>query len=529
MISRVVVIAQPVYEHVYHEAAYDYLDELANDGYITLTDVVKPYTRSYIRGKLLSVDSMDLAAMTQRQVADYTFFCRAFHTGRQEGIDARLRYAEIAYHDSMVAFSFRPVMGLDYYSNENGTLLHRRNGAEAFMGIARHFGIYASLRDNYHSGILTNPEFVNQTPGALYKLHGEGGDFSEMRGGVAYENEWLTLAVVKDHITWGTNYHGANIFSAKAPSFAQIKLRLHPVSWFELNYFHAWLVSEVVDSLRSYNYTNAYGINTRYVYHPKYLAANMFTFKPWRGVNLSFGNSIVYSDIGIQPAFLIPVMFFKSVDHTLNGVNNYAGQNSQMFLDFSIRKIKHLHLYSTLFIDEISIKRMFDKEQHSNFISFKVGGRLSNYPVANLSFTAEYTRTNPLVYKHIVPTTTFESNRYNLGHHLMDNAEEFYAGCTFRPFSKGTRLRAHAWYSFSRKGDDYNNEGTFRWGLPFIEHERWRQTEAGISIQWEVFYNASFLISYRYAKTTGDDLSVLTPELFRGKTNTLLATARIGI
>ena len=78
----------------------------------------------------------------------------------------------------------------------------------------------------------------------------------------------------------------------------------------------------------------------REVYRPKYIAANMFTFTPWKRLNISVGNSIVYSDMNVHPAYLIPVLFYKSVDHTLNqGIDN---QNSQMFFDVSSRQIKHL-------------------------------------------------------------------------------------------------------------------------------------------------------------------------------------------
>ena len=50
--------------------------------------------------------------------------------------------------------------------------------------------------------------------------------------------------------------------------------------------------------------------------------------------------------------------------------------NSQMFFDISSRQIKHLHLYATWFIDEMSVSR-FTKDDEWNFFSYKAGFRLN--------------------------------------------------------------------------------------------------------------------------------------------------------
>ncbi len=165
-----------------------------------------------------------------------------------------------------------------------------------------------------------------------------------------------SVGLVKDKLQWGNNYNGANIFGGNNPSFVQLRLHLNPVKWFDFNYFHGWLNSMVVDSARSYWVTNSYGTDYREVYHKKFIAANMFTFTPLNYLNISAGNSIVYTDIDLYPAYLIPVFFYKSVDHSVNsGINN---MNSQMFFDISSRQIRHLHLYTSLFVDELSVKRI---------------------------------------------------------------------------------------------------------------------------------------------------------------------------
>ncbi len=166
-----------------------------------------------------------------------------------------------------------------------------------------------------------------------------------MTGGLTYSWKWGYLGFLKDSPVWGTNYAGANILSGRAPSFMQLRLYVKPVKWLEMTWIHGWLNSMVVDSTRSYWVSNAYGSDYREVYHQKYIAASMFTVTPFKGLNISAGNSVIWSDPRLTPYYLMPLFFYKSVDHGINsGIDN---SNSQMFIDISSRQIRHLHLYGT--------------------------------------------------------------------------------------------------------------------------------------------------------------------------------------
>ena len=168
----------------------------------------------------------------------------------------------------------------------------------------KHLGVYASLRDNHEKEMLSGQDYLTTRTAARYK---SGQDFSEMRGGLTWAWKWGSFGLVKDHYEWGNNYRYPNIFSSKPPSVTHLKLNLRPVKWFEFNYMHGWLASGVVDSARSYPYTNSYGTSTRIVYRQKYLSANMFTFKPLKKFHFSIGNSIIYSDMDPDPAYYDPV------------------------------------------------------------------------------------------------------------------------------------------------------------------------------------------------------------------------------
>jgi hypothetical protein len=244
----------------------------------------------------------------------------------------------------------------------------------------------------------------------------------------------------------------------------------------------------------------------------------MFTFTPFKNFKASIGNSVIYSDDGVKLQYLIPVMFYKSIDHTYNATDSEGrnvGQNSQMFFDISSRNIKKLHLYSTRFVDELSVSRFF-KDDESNFWSLKLGLQIANL-IPNTFITAEYTKSTPLTYKHNIPTTTFESNGYNLGHYLMDNSKELYFAINFKPL-KGLNIKID--YLNAKKGKDYDSQGDNRLGLPYMDTTEWENKSFSIQAKYPIINDAYFFAKYLNSNIQGD-LDAYTPEMFHGKQNTI--------
>ena len=402
-----------------------------------------------------------------------------------------------------------PILGGEIFNNSSGNATYWRNGIEA-RGYIQKWGFYASLRDNHENPLLGKPEYLTKREGGHIK---GSTDWSDMQGGVTYAWKWGNAGLVKDKLQWGSNYNGANIFAGNNPSFTQIKLQITPVKWFSFNYFHGWLNSQVVDSADSYWVTNSYGTDYREVYHKKFIAANMFTFTPFKNLNISAGNSIIYNDNAANPAYLIPIFFYKSVDHSqTSGIDN---MNSQMFFDISSRQIRKLHLYATLFIDELSVSRI-TMDDEWNFVSWKAGFRLTDLPVKNLSFTTEFTYTYPLTFQHYVPTLTFETASYNLGHYMKDNSREWYLALNYRPLRT---LDINLWFIDAIRGPDYTALGTDRVGNPPLASVEWQNTSFGIRASYQLINDL-----YTWASFAASDISgkkEWSPEYFYGKKNTI--------
>jgi len=532
--------SQPTYEHISNQGIYSFLDEMANEQIIELNTAIKPYTRTLILKKLQIINKKN-EQLNKRQRRELKFYLNDYllaeksdtnlhHTnsrldliGNNAHFATSLHPLGLTYKDSVFTFGLQPIWGIEYQTNNNDDFTRTWGGGRIYGQIGEHVGFYASLRDNHMSGILNIPGYFSHREGGVYKGNDiGGGDYSEMRGGIIYDWKWGTVALMKDHLTWGDSYNGSIINNGTYPSYGMIKLHLNPADWFQFDYFHGWLVSEVIDSLRSYTPESGF---ERPVQKPKYMAANMFTVIPTKGLNISFGNSIVYGDIDVQPAYLVPFMFFKSIDHTINA--NIENQNSQMFGNISLRLIRHMHLYGSLFIDELSVARFGDPERH-NFYSWKAGGKLSNWPVQNVSLTFETTKTMPITFKHRIPLLTYATNRYNLGHYLRDNSRDYYIELSVKPIS---RLRIQASYLYAAHGNeyDYARGETPIDEHPFMEEKTWDNKTFALKASYEFSSNAYLFANFTHRNIKGYNtdgetanfyLSKFSPEMFHGETST---------
>jgi hypothetical protein len=507
--------SQEVPQAINNSGIYNFLDELANSQIITINPAVKPYSRLFIAKRLLEAQEKS-EQLNSRQKEELAFYMKDFGKELNTGKDWDRRKDLLYYSDDLFSLTVNPVLGGEIFINSSGKATYWRNGAEA-RGYIQNWGFYASLRDNHEKPLLGLPEYLTQREGGHLK---GSTDWSEMQGGVTYAWKWGSAGLVKDRLQWGTNYNGANIFGGNNPTFVQLKLHISPLKWFDFNYFHGWLNSNVVDSTRSYWVSNSYGSDYREVYHKKFIAANMLTFTPLKNLNISAGNSIVYSDLDFYPGYLIPIFFYKSVDHTVNdGIDN---MNSQMFFDISSTQIKNLHLYGTLFIDELSVSRFF-KDDEWNFLSYKAGFRLNNVPVSNLSLTSEFTYSYPLAFQHYVPTITFETNNYNLGHYLRDNAREWFVALDYKPLRT---LDINLSFTDAIRGPDYTALGTDRLGNPPLSNVEWHTTSYRLKASYQIINDLYTWASLTHSNITGNQN--WSPEYNYGIKNTINAGITFG-
>lgn len=531
LLSAAVSNAQEVNIHLSNTDLYDYLDELANRGVIQLNSAVKPYSRSLVAEKLKEADAKR-SELNNRQQKELDFYKKEYVREIPAGKDrvSQLEWVGYFYQDSLFTAKASPIVGMNFFVNDSDNFYRRYGGIEGWGAVGSHFSFYASLRDHHESSRLSSPDYLNQFHASNYKVDDEGGgDYDEPRGGVSYAWKWGSVGVFMDQIAWGDNYNGANILGGHNPVYASIQFRMKPVRWFDFHYFHGWLKSDVIDSVNMYSNGNT----TRLLLRPKYIASNLFTFTPVPKLQFSIGNSIVYSDGNVHPVYFIPFLFYKSVDRSLNGYSSYGnqlGQNSQLFFNLSSRNIRNVHLYSSLFIDEMALGDVFDEEKQSNFLSFKLGGRVSNLFVENLFLTAEYTVTRPVTYRHYIATADFATSSFNMGHYLGDNSQEIYLALGAKPIP---RLWVEASYTMAQKGEEYPYTGqsgtsTSGKGLPFMENVMWEMSDINLKGRYQIVSNAWVFAGLALTDHSGVMDDVYSQPLYRGSKTTINVGANIG-
>ena len=450
---------------------YDYIDELITDGIVVNQTALRPYTRNQIADMLMQAQKAD-SLLSNRQRNELKFYLNEFALENEMMVDNYIQYTDhrtfslslvdpqFSYKslNNMFKFRIRPILGADITGSQKGVLVQRWWGAEVQMDIAKHLSIWGSLRDNSWNGNWLNKDYypssssriygarihygasqvmpaLSPLAGVQYKEASYGGDFSDSKGGINLYSWWGSIGIQRENISWGNAYHSSNILSGRNPAVPMITLQLTPCKWFQFDYFHAWLVSNVLDSTTYYLENTTQGGNALPNYRPynKFMAANMFTFTPIKQLSVSLGNSIVYAEQTIQAAYLIPIAFYKSLDHLLTKGIRTQNQNSQAFASISLRPVNHLHLYGSFFVDEIKFSRFKPSEPENNPISYLVGFNWSGWPIDGLSLRGEFMRSYIACYTHSIDVLTWESNSYNMGHYMGDNAQSIYGELAYRP------------------------------------------------------------------------------------------------
>ena len=476
LLSIAPLSAQRIPEAIEYTEVYDFIEELTSDGVIQSNAAIKPYTRDAIARMLLDAQSKD-SLLSQRQKDDLQFYLQDYaleadtlpvyysyghrHVTQWITPVSNLSLADPSLHiltqNKVFKMRVRPILGMDLSYNKRGMLMHRWYGAEVQMDIAHHLSIWGSIRDNSWSGQgidgskITKPQYLNDLAGVQYKESNYGGDFSDSRGGISLYTWWGSIGVQRERIQWGDAQHCSNILSAHNPAVPMVTLQLTPCKWFQFDYFHAWLPSNVMDS--TYYYSERYKEGeTKLNYRPanKFMAANMFTFMPIKYIQFSFGNSIVYAERTVQAAYFIPIAFYKSLDHLLTKGLGSENQNSQVFASISVRPTDHLRLYGSFFLDEFKLARLKPSNKEKNPISYLVGFNWSGWPVKGLSLRGEFMRSYIACYTHSIKVTDYSSNSYNMGHYMGDNAQSIFVQLAYRPV-RGLRLTL-----------DYTNDTKYR-------------------------------------------------------------------
>ncbi len=500
---------------------YPYLTRMADKGVIALDDVVLPLTQTQILEALHQLKSHE-SYLNKIEKAELHFFLKEYSMPFKSGdsigqplslfkkdLNGRLRGAAIG--NQQFYMQIDPVSGARITSGSGKSTHEYGNGFQTKIFMGKHLAFQMYYRDITRGGegFNVNQYFTEETAGLrLDTNQNKSINFADLRTALAYQGKHFTITIGNDHVNWGYGQRGKIVLGNKAPSFPFIRLDYKPVKWFVFNYAHTWLQSNVIDSSRIYNLgNNVYG-GRREQYIPSYLVTHTATLIPKKGVTLSIGESIVYSDRFFVP-YLFPMMFFKVIDVTNRmGYNNLASSNSQLFAQLSLRNIlPKSQVYGTVFLDELRFSTMFNRDKSRNQLGVTLGVNRQDI-VENLNLGVEYTRVNPFVYANFIPAQQYRHAGYALGDWMGNNFDRFTIHASYKPIP---RLLLNTRLERIRKGGEGDLlQQYFAEPQPrFLFNPQWNSTEFAVQARYELIHRVylSGQFSLKYLQNSQNNIS----------------------
>lgn len=501
--------AQVVTEYSQNEV-YNYLSRMDQKGLVTFHDLIRPLSRTYIKSCLdsLQVKTNQLTTIERKEL---DFYLRDFTDGLElpNGSgeirntyftkDPFGRFRSIALHSKNFRMRVDPILQYGTYQGKDQSVTQYGSGFNLYGYAGKHWGFYLSFNDvnEKGKGIDTTRGFTPETGfSTRIALNGKSHNYSQIRAGIYYQFKNGSIGFGQDQLSYGYGENGRIVLSNKAPTYPLIRFDFAPFPWLRFNYTHAWLNSDIIDSSRTYNTgTTTYG-GRREQFINKYMAQHSIQFRIKRGLHISLGESIVYSD-QLNAGYLIPISFFKvfEIQQANNNIN--AGANSQLFLSVSSRNnIKNTHLYGTIFIDEVRLSAIANSEKSRNQLGFTLGASVTDLGLPYLTATVEYTRINPFVYRNLLPAQNYTHYGYSLGDWMGNNADRLLFNVKYTPIP---RLKLLLQYQYLRKG----GEGTLDQQYfqqpqpPFLFNYMFNRNEWFLQSQYELYNNLYITGSYR--------------------------------
>ncbi len=406
-----------------------------------------------------------------------------------------LKYREFRlYGDPVLAYTSREKMAEDFGKYQftrisNGLLFY------GFLGSS--VGFYFNLTDNHASDERWKneeiPFEVLQESGWPYLTTRKNGDFEfdENIATITFHHKYFYVLFGREYNQWGIGHHGNLLLSTNAPVYDQFKLvvRYWRFKFTHLTAFLQYIAPEARISMKSVPHID------------QYWSGNRLELNLGKGIQLGLSEAVVYGDRSLQPGYLNPLSFFKSLEH-------YYGDrdNGVLGIDAEWRIRNGVKLYGEWFIDDITTTRL-GTSWYGNKFGWQSGLFLVNpFSIHDIDLMVEYTRIKPYVYSHSYQ----DYNKYKhydtvLGHFIGPNSDDIWIRFRKR-FSKFLQVSLE--YEKYRHGsnppdrnvggdpDRPKGEGDSP-DVSFLDGILKKQETYGISFQYEFVRNLFAVIDYR--------------------------------
>lgn len=265
--------------------------------------------------------------------------------------------------------------------------------------------------------------------------------FDDIQGYVTYHSDWLTIQAGRERLLWGRSLESSgNLYlSDYAPPFDALRLDAE-YGIVKFSFIHGWLLGE--NTLVYNPYSGSYD---NYV-PPKYIAGHRIEFSFQHLFDIAANEMVIYSRSSPELAYLNPLNFFKSAEHSLQDRDN-----SLIAFDMETHFIKNLQLSGSFLFDDMDFKKLGTKAYVNQF-AYQAGAYyIEPAGLENTDISVEYTRIDPYVYSHHIPVNSYANHGFILGNPLGPNSDAWRIGFGYL-ISRELKIDLH--YGRERHGDN---------------------------------------------------------------------------
>lgn len=279
------------------------------------------------------------------------------------------------------------------------------NGFVLWGTIGNYFGFYTDIRDTREWGTRKYPS-GNTTATGLGFVRGNGSQIyhDETIAHLTFSYKFLNVQYGKDENKWGNGYVSQLLLSDSPTSYDQLKIQIMTPR-LKFTYLLGWL--------KHFDENYFFGNPQQ-----KSISAHRLEFSPHPLIDIGLHEAIIYANRKIVPAYLNPVMFFRSAEHYLGDLDN-----AFLGLDMEFKGIPKTKIYGDYFIDDMTTSKI-----GTGFYGNKYGYTLGCFHVdlfglANIDVRIEYTKIRPFTYSHKFENTAFTHFDTVVGHSIGPNSD----------------------------------------------------------------------------------------------------------
>lgn len=348
------------------------------------------------------------------------------------------------YRDSLHSVSFLPLAAID--------VITRKNDDDFDKAIFGHFGfrLFGTLGNalGYNFRVTNGAMFSGNRDIALidhqyaqnikFAVLNSDVDYTESH--LRYQNDWFYAGIGREARLTGAGYKQRLIVSDNSPAFDAIMIGAR-FEEFEYKFMHASLLSMP---------ETFFGWETgpNVVFTPKYMVTHRFSFRPSWG-EVSFWENIIYSGRYYDLAYLNPLSFLKSTEHSLRDRDN-AG----MGVDATVRIVDGFQIKGTYFLDDIIFSEI-GNGFWGNKSAYNIGFLWNINSLIDLG--AEYASVEPYTFSHFNLQNSMTNDAYIVSSYLQPNSDRI---SLFGNIWWGSRYPIEFNLSYMKHGRNiYNEDG----------------------------------------------------------------------